>query len=177
MPEIRNAQGPEEVSWEYLVKFELPRVATHLQIAHRASHEEAKECAQEALTTCWSNRATIQNMNAYLRTVAARQLYKRPAKPMLVPLEDVGVGEEPVAHTPSPAAEAENRETNAVILQAIGALPYHQRVAIALALDGYQPAEIASITGSTPQAVRTSLSRARATLKTSLASLRKKDGA
>ncbi|MFE1471707.1 RNA polymerase sigma factor [Nocardiopsis dassonvillei] len=164
------------MSWEYLVTFELPRIATHLQVAHRASHEEAKECAQEALTICWSNRATIQNMNAYLRKVAARQLYKRPAKPIIVPLEDVGIGEEPVAHTPCPAVEAENQETNAAILQAIGELPYHQRVAIALSLDGYQPTEIAGITGSTPQAVRTSLSRARASLKISFASLRKKDG-
>lgn len=168
-PDLRSTQGPEDVSWEYLVKNELPRVAAFLQV-NGASLEEAKECAQEALAQCWARRTTIQSMNPYLRKVALRLFLKRPAY-STVPLEEAGV--EPQDQTPSPHLQAENREVNTLVLAALAELPPAQRTVMAYSLDGYEPAEIAAEIGSTRQAVRTNLSRARTALKFRLASLGK----
>ncbi|MGW5880245.1 RNA polymerase sigma factor [Nocardiopsis terrae] len=156
------------MSWEYLLKNELPRIAAFLQMSG-ATPEEAKECAQEALAECWARRTDIQNMNAYLRKVAHRVFLKRPVR--TVPLEEAHT--DPPDHAPSPCAQAEDNEGNAKILAVLGELPPAQRTAMAYTLDGYDPAEIAVAIQSTPQAVRTSLNRARNTLKTRLTHLGK----
>ncbi|MFE6449646.1 RNA polymerase sigma factor [Nocardiopsis dassonvillei] len=171
--EAGSTPDPEEVSWDYLVQRELPSIAVFLK-RMGATDDEAKECAQHALSQCWERRGTIKNMRAYLRSVARNTFLKRPAEPDPIHLQ--GEGDHPLSPSEhSPHTWAQNREIRDEVLEVIRNLPPTQRAVIALIIDEFSTAEIAKICNLTPRAVRTAACRARKTLKIQLAHLRRKD--
>ncbi|MEU9192973.1 RNA polymerase sigma factor [Streptomyces hundungensis] len=131
-----------------------------------ASWSEAQDAAQDAFTQMCAPGLSVVHPKAWLRTVAWRCWVRQQVRP-----EDTcaDLPEPPVNHqwhTPVQAAEIgdEQRSVIAMLL----ALPAKQRAAMAWYLDGFTTEESARAMGTTQDAVRQNLSRARAALKASL---------
>ncbi|MFB6675088.1 RNA polymerase sigma factor [Streptomyces sp. NPDC056390] len=157
MPGRELAEALHHAQYPALVRFLL---------LHGASWTEAQDAAQDAFTQMCTPGLSITYPKAWLRKVAWRSWVRQQVK-----LEDTCAQppEPSVAlrwSTPDQAAEVgeEERRVIALLLK----LPAKQRAAMAWHLDGFTSEESARAMGTTQDAVRQNLSRARASLKQGL---------
>ena len=156
------------------------------------SREVAEEIVQEVFLQLWRDRARCDvraSMRALLyaavRNHALNHLrHERVVARIADRMSANAVAEPgaPVAAMGAPAADAqvvlEDRELDEVVTRAIAALPERRRVAMSLRwAHGLSAPEIARVVGTTPEAVRVLLTRARQELASLLADRRRPDGA
>jgi RNA polymerase sigma factor (sigma-70 family) len=126
---------------------------------------DAADIVQHTMTEAYRRWTRIRQPRAWAYRVASRTLIRRFAT----------IREEFAAEPPEPRPPllrpdaAENWEQNHDISRILAHLPPRQRQVIAWTLSEYTPSEIAAELHMTPEAVRSSLYRARQTLSAYLA--------
>jgi WhiB family redox-sensing transcriptional regulator len=120
-----------------------------------ASEQDAFDAAQTAFVEAHRFWEQIHTPRAWLRKVAARQLKRRP---------EISLDERPEIQDIALSGIQIAEETRDV-LAALRQLPKMQRTVMAWTLDGFKPTEVAMELGTTPEAVRQALKRARQSLK------------
>lgn len=138
-------------------------VAAFVMRATGANAADAKECAQAAFAIAWQKWATLRNRNAWIRTVALRQLYR--STPGVEKLTD---SVPDAIDRNDPETELELGQSNQRVQDLLATLPTMQRITMAFRLDGFSDEEIAAQIKSTPVAVRKSRQRAREALRQKL---------
>ena len=142
---------------------------------HGASEPEAADAVQDAFAHALRAAAQVRDRGAwpawlhtvavrcYLRSVASRPGLARggPAAVSFGAMPDIP--DRPAGA--DPAADAELREQEDVVIALIAALPPRQRRVFALHYEGWSTAEIAAALGIRPAAARQNLARARAALR------------
>ncbi|MEV6400816.1 sigma-70 family RNA polymerase sigma factor [Streptomyces sp. NPDC051907] len=129
-----------------------------------ASWSEAQDAAQDAFTQMCRPGARIRHPKAWLRKVAWRSYIRQQVR------QEDACAEipEPVANWQTPAHAAELGVEERRVVELLLRLPAKQRAVLAWTLDGFTTRESAEAMGTTPEAARQNLSRARATLKRQL---------
>ncbi|WP_229402595.1 RNA polymerase sigma factor [Micromonospora okii] len=119
---------------------------------------DAPDVAQEAMRKAFINWTKIENPRAWVRKVASREYARMVGSADESPAGDI------VERTPllrvAPAV-IEEWELRHVLLAALRKLPSRQRQVMVWNLEDYKPAEIAKQLKVTPDAVRSSLLKAR----------------
>lgn len=128
---------------------------------------DATEIAQETMTLAYRSWQTIDHPEAWARRVASRGLARRFASVEEVSLEQIP---DETALLPSPTGAAAWEQQHEV-LQLLQKLPLRQRQVMAWTFDYYDPSDIAKELRITPEAVRSSLKKARRTLARYLADM------
>jgi RNA polymerase sigma factor (sigma-70 family) len=147
---------PSIAEFEACYKTELNSLVRFL-IRQGVSYNDSDDAAQSAFTEAFRQWLRIQNPRAWLRRVAIRSIKHLPE----YPTRDM-----PSADRQSLISDPiEMNEQSRQVIEMLAKLPPQQRAAMAWAMDGFSPKEIAEEIGSTPAAVRQSLRRARQTLK------------
>ena len=154
------------------------------------SREVAEEIVQEVFLQLWRDRARCDvrsSMRALLYAAVRNHAlnhvrHERVVSRIADRMSARAASEpgEPVAAMGEPAADAqvalESRELDELVTRAIAALPERRRVAMSLRwAHGFTAPEIARVVGTTPEAVRVLLTRARQELASLLAELRRPD--
>jgi RNA polymerase sigma-70 factor (ECF subfamily) len=125
-----------------------------LLIKAGASLGDAEDAAQEAMHAALRQWPAIERRKSFTRKVAFRALYRAWGKAKREKLVlQVGRDE---ATAPFEAGEDAGQA-----LKMLKSLPTAQRLVFALHVDGYEPADIAEITGQHPDTVRSNLRHAR----------------
>jgi RNA polymerase sigma-70 factor (ECF subfamily) len=132
-----------------------------------ANPEEAEDVIQEVLLKLWEIReklAGYENIPALALQITKHlclnrlKLYARREED----LDNVFIGSD----LPTPYAQLEQKDSVAHVMKIIDHLPNLQQTILRMKhIDGLEVDEIASITGSNPEAVRMNLSRARKKVK------------
>jgi len=133
-----------------------------------AGWQESFDLAQEACAKAYPRWAEIDEPRAYLR-VAIRNGYfllQRWATEELL-----GEADLLAAPVEGGLRQVEFHDQEVVIMAAIRRLPPQQREVMAWTVDGYRPAEIATMLDKPAGTIRVNLHHARAALKRSLAGL------
>lgn len=144
---------------------EITRLVGFLMAAG-ADADEAWDAAQTAFARAWEQWSSIHtNPRAWLRTTSYRVFLRQ------VPDRESRRGraapDKPdVALTPEQMAQL--AQSTAAVRELLGGLPYAQRVALALRMDGFSYDDIAEITDKTEAAARQNVSRAKAALRARL---------
>ncbi|WBB80732.1 RNA polymerase sigma factor [Micromonospora sp. WMMD882] len=128
-----------------------------------ASVADAAEVAQETMRRAFERWDAIHAPGPWTRRVASREYARRMATLVELPTDDLA------DRTPllrAPASEIADWEARQEELRLLGRLPARQRQVMAWTLEGYQPTEIAAQLRMTPEAVRSSLRKARRALGT-----------
>jgi len=150
-------------SFDEFYQCELPRLIVFVR-SMRATWEEAKDAAQDALEAAFVHWEELTNPRAWVRIVAERKFLRQRLRLQrgaeLAQLSGWGVS----AWYSPPAVH----EETAMVLTAIGELPPAQRRVMAWSFDGYTPTEIAEILGEEAATVRSNLRHARRQLAKSL---------
>jgi RNA polymerase sigma factor (sigma-70 family) len=148
--------------WAACYRAEMPRLTRYLMKCFDGSDiGDAADAAQSAFAELFTKWDDVRNPKAWLRTVAFRQMLRKPVD---YPLGTCGA---PLTHAAS--AQLELREQEMEVLAALRELPLAQRQVLALVYDQFSYSEIAEVTGKTEAAVRKNAERARAALKERLA--------
>jgi RNA polymerase sigma factor (sigma-70 family) len=130
-------------------------------LRHGASHEDARDAAQESFVRAYLNWGTIGNPRTWIRTTAVRA-YRRQVK-RDAPEIPVDMRGEWLA---SPIfAELDHDEECRQVLATLRGLPVRQREVMAWKYDGYAAHEIAGFIGISEDAARASLYQARRRLR------------
>jgi RNA polymerase sigma-70 factor (ECF subfamily) len=129
-----------------------------------AGWTDAAEVAQDTMTKAWRKWSGIQRPEAWVYTVAGRELVRRIANPEEYPTPDVP---ERSALLPSDL-ELAALEQRHDILRVLDKLPPRQRQVLQWTIDDYTPSEIAQMLQITPEAVRSNLLKARRSIATHL---------
>lgn len=138
-----------------------PRLVAFL-IHLGANPADAAEVCQEAMTRAWKHWADIEHPEAWTRTVASRAWTRRLATIDEDPVAEVSEFASPLlGATPSELAEWVQRQET---IQLLSGLPPRQRQVMAWTLEGFTPTEVAAQLQTTPEAVRSSLAKARRTI-------------
>lgn len=126
-----------------------------------ASEADAKDVVQETMHKAYQRWATIDTPEAWARVTASRAYAERLGKVDAMPVDDIA------EHTPETAAGCELTAADAKqdIRMALQQMPARQRQMLAWSFEGYTPAEIAAQLRMTPEAVRSSLYKARKRLE------------
>jgi RNA polymerase sigma-70 factor (ECF subfamily) len=124
-----------------------------------ASLHLAADIAQETMTKAYRRWMEIEQPRAWVHRVASRALVRHFSRAVEDPTESIP---EPSSLLPRPDA-AHEWEARQGTLHVLQALPPRQRQVLAWTLSDYTPTEIASELGMTPEAVRSSLKKARRT--------------
>jgi RNA polymerase sigma-70 factor (ECF subfamily) len=125
---------------------------------------EAADIAQETMILAYRRWNTIHTPQAWARRVASQMWARRIASTVEDLFPDVPEQRSPLLAI----GDAEAWEQRHDILRLLSQLPPRQRQVLAWSMDGYTPAEIAEELKMTPEAVRSSLFKARRTLATDL---------
>jgi RNA polymerase sigma factor (sigma-70 family) len=145
--------------WVACYKAEMPPLIRYLMKCFDGSDvRDAADAAQSAFAELFTRWDDVRSPRTWLRTVAFRQMLRKPA--------DYPLGAScatPLTHAAS--AQLELREQEMEVLAALRELPLAQRQVVALMYDQFSYREIAEITGKTEVAVRKNAERARAALK------------
>jgi RNA polymerase sigma factor (sigma-70 family) len=129
-----------------------------------ASLPEAADVAQETMIQAYRYWSTIDHPPAWVRRVSSRMLARRVVATE-EPVDQIG---ERTALLPA-STDVTAWEQRHDVLHALTHLPLRQRQVMAWTLDGYRPSEIAEELRITPEAVRSSLKKARRALAAYLA--------
>ncbi|BCL17868.1 RNA polymerase sigma factor [Micromonospora sagamiensis] len=130
-----------------------------------ASVADAADVAQETMRRALEQWDTIRSPGPWTRRVASREYARRMAGLVELPTDDLA------DRTPllrASVSEIAAWEAGQEELRLLGHLPSRQRQVMAWTLEGYQPGEIAEQLNMTPEAVRSSLLKARRALATLL---------
>ncbi|WP_328421736.1 sigma-70 family RNA polymerase sigma factor [Micromonospora sp. NBC_00389] len=122
-----------------------------------ASEADAKDVVQETMHKAYRRWRTIDNPEAWARVTASRGYAERLGKVDAMPVEDIA---EHVPNTPD-GCELAAADAKQDIRLALRQLPQRQRQLLAWSFEGYTPTEIAEQLHITPEAVRSSLHKAR----------------
>lgn len=158
-----DAPAPQPVGTDEFIVFykqSVSRLVAFLRW-HGASLPDAAECAQETLTQAMQHWSTIHHPRAWCRRVASR-LYARRVASLEEPVEDAEAAGSPLI---APGTDLDALEQRHSVLRLIDQLPPRQRQVMAWTYDGATPSEIATELQITPDAVRSNLKKARATLR------------
>jgi RNA polymerase sigma factor (sigma-70 family) len=126
-----------------------------------AGQDTAWDLAHQACVNAYPRWFDINDPSAYLRTSVRNAYIKSAQSHEKIDMELCDI---PALEDPS-IGKIEFEDQEHEIFAAIRQLPVHQREAIAWAIDGYQPAEIARLVGSTAGAIRGNLFKARKALR------------
>jgi RNA polymerase sigma-70 factor (ECF subfamily) len=126
-----------------------------------ASVADAADVAQETMRRALEQWNAIRSPGPWTRRVASREYARRMAGVVEVPADDLADRTPLLRASASEIAAWEARQEELRLLEH---LPSRQRQVMAWTLEGYQPAEIAEQLRMTPEAVRSSLLKARRTL-------------
>ena len=124
--------------------------------------DEAEDVTQDAVLKLWSMR---QQLDAYqsveaLAIVMVRRLALSKKRTRIVPMADYTAAEAITDETPE--SQFVSQEEEAKVLRLLATLPDAQQAVLRMKhIDGLETSEIACITGSSEEAVRKNLSRAR----------------
>jgi RNA polymerase sigma factor (sigma-70 family) len=141
-------------------KQNVPRLVAFLRW-QGASVPDATDCVQETMTQAYRRWSTIQHHYAWCRQVAPR-LYVRKLASLEEPIADTETTGSPLLAANTDLDSFEQRHH---ILRLLEQLPLRQRQVMAWTYDGCTPTEIAKELTMTPEAVRSSLKKARTTLR------------
>jgi RNA polymerase sigma-70 factor (ECF subfamily) len=122
-----------------------------------ASLHLAADIAQDTMTKAYRRWMDIEQPRAWAHRVASRALVRHFSRAVEDPTESIP---EPSSLLPRPDA-AHEWEAQQSTLHVLQALPPRQRQVLAWTLSGYTPTEIADELGMSPEAVRSSLKKAR----------------
>jgi RNA polymerase sigma factor (sigma-70 family) len=123
---------------------------------------DAADCVQEAMAQCYPGWSGIDSPYTWCRVVASRLYARRVARVLEDAVEDLERAGPPLLAADMDIAEFEQRHD---FLRLLDQLPARQRQVLAWTYDGATPTEIAKSLRITPDAVRASLMKARATLR------------
>jgi RNA polymerase sigma factor (sigma-70 family) len=146
--------GQDEAEFEVFYRTEFKPLIWFV-IRTGASPSDAEDVAQEAMRATWSKWPAVDSPRAYARTAALRVLYRMHGR--LRREQAAAVRAAGSEQSTSGLFDSEVRQ----VIRALHALPRSQREVIALVMDGYEPTEIADITGQNPATVRSNLRHAR----------------
>lgn len=151
-------------------------VRPHFEALYRAamrltrSHEDAEDLVQEVvLRACpeLDRLETLDSPRAWLLRVQYRifvdELRRRKRSP-IVDGRDAAETDHALSEDPGPEEQAEREQRRRQLARVWGMLDRRQRALLALHAEGYTLAELAAVTGLTPNAVGVTLHRARARL-------------
>jgi len=143
----------------------LPLREKLFHIAQRilVEEQEAEDAVQEVLLKLWHTRDSLGNYDspaAYATTVTKNHCLDRlKVKNRQEPLDDSYFG---MAAKDNPYLQLERKNTNEILHKIIERLPPLQQATIKMKdIEEFEVEEIAEITGTTVEAVRVNLSRAR----------------
>ncbi|MDH6534431.1 sigma-70 family RNA polymerase sigma factor [Parabacteroides sp. 52] len=128
---------------------------------------DAEDIVQEVFLKLWYMRTQLDRYNNVqaLSVTITKHLCLNRLKVLGRKLEDMQDGEV-VPDTDSPYQELERKDTLAHVMRIIDRLPDLQQTILRMKhVDGYEVQEIAELTGSSPDAIRMNLSRARRRVK------------
>ncbi|WP_438297706.1 RNA polymerase sigma factor [Streptomyces sp. HUAS TT7] len=117
----------------------------------------AADIAQETMSRAYRRWVEIEQPRAWVHRVASRALVRHISRAVEDPTDTVP---EPSSLVPRPDALTA-WETGQSTLRVLQALPPRQYQVLAWTLSGYTPTEIAAELGMSPEAVRSSLKKAR----------------
>lgn len=132
---------------------------------------DAADIAQETMAKAYRSWERIEHPESWVRTVASREYARRIASLKEDPADDL-LQTTPLLPLDFDVTAFEERHE---VLQALELLPPRQRQIVAWTYDGYAPTEIGQLLGITPEAVRSSLLKARRTVAGFLARSRSDD--
>src|SRR5688572_13634395 len=155
-PRVRAGSGStDEFAAFYRTTF---KPLTAFVLMHGATLVEAADIVQDTMIEAYRSWDRIDHHRAWAYRVASRTFGRR----QFAAVEDV------VAVPPEPApplcGDIENWEQQQDLLTALAVLPPRQQQVMAWRLSGFRPTEIADELGITPEAVRSSLAKARQAL-------------
>ncbi|SCL23697.1 RNA polymerase sigma-70 factor, ECF subfamily [Micromonospora pallida] len=160
-PRRRDVLSPETVAaFSDFYRKEVGRLVAFL-VWQGASVADAADVAQETMRRALEQWNTIRSPGPWTRRVASREYARRMAYLVELPADDLADRTPLLRASASEIAAWEARQEE---LRLLGHLPSRQRQVMAWTLEGYQPAEIAEQLRMTPEAVRSSLLKARRTL-------------
>lgn len=143
----------------------LPLRGRLLQLASRLTEDraDAEDIVQEALLRLWTIRTRLDAYHSVeaLAVQVTKNLSLDRLRTRKRPEGEVELGRLD-AEAKDPAEELEERDSAACIRRLIDRLPPLQQTIIRMKdVEGYEIAEIAAITGTRPEAIRSNLSRGR----------------
>jgi RNA polymerase sigma factor (sigma-70 family) len=138
----------------------VPRLMAFL-VWQGASVPDAADCVHEAMIRAYRRWSTIDQRHAWCRRVASR-LYARRLASLEEPIADTETAGSPLVAANTDLDSFEQRHH---VLPVLEQLPLRQRQLMAWTYDGCTPTEIAKELKITPEAVRSSLKKARTALK------------
>ncbi|MEX5637514.1 sigma-70 family RNA polymerase sigma factor [Parafrankia sp. FMc2] len=122
---------------------------------------DAVEIAQDTMAAAFQSWRTIDHPEAWTRRVASRAYARRIAALAEDPVAEVPEARSPLLGNPGDLAAVIGRHE---VLRLLELLPPRQRQVMAWTVDGFAPSEIAQELKMEPEAVRSSLYKARRTL-------------
>ncbi len=127
--------------------------------------DEAEDIAQEVVLKLWTMHERLEEYRSVgaLATVMVRRLCLNRRRGAAVSLDSGQAGE--TCSADNPEQRMISREDEERVWRLMDSLPGTQQAVLRMRhVDGMEVAEIARLTGSTPEAVRQNLSRARRTI-------------
>jgi len=121
-----------------------------------SSADEAEDAAQEAMRTVLLHWKEIETPYAYARTAVRCEVYRAKARAARRRDAEMRAAKQDLRQPQYPFEQDVTR-----VLTMLNALPLTQREVFALAMDGFEPSEIAGITGQNTATVRSNLRHAR----------------
>ncbi|MCX5070906.1 sigma-70 family RNA polymerase sigma factor [Micromonospora lupini] len=135
----------------------MTRLGAWLILHGWASEADAYDVAQDTMRLAYERWSTIEHPRAWARRTASRLCVERLAKGQMLPVEDI---EDRIPRKGDASAFAAS-DTLQDFMTALQKLPPRQRQMLLWAYEEYEPAEIAAELQVTPEAVRSSLWKAR----------------
>jgi RNA polymerase sigma-70 factor (ECF subfamily) len=141
----------------------VPRLVVFLRW-QGAQFPDARDCTQEAMILAFQNWSSLESPYAWCRLVSARIYARRLASVREVPVDNLSsVGAALGADHVFDAIEQRH-----AVLRLLDRLPSRQRQIMAWTYDGARPSEIAEALQISSDAVRSTLHKARAALRSYL---------
>lgn len=141
-----------------------------IALAHEHNAAVAEELYQEICFALWSSReriASAEQARAYVARIAMNQAVSHVRREVNLP-ETVAADVEEEDATPLDQTLHRLHQQER-LLEAVQQLPLNWRQPVTLTLEGFKPAEIAYVMGTSANSVSLRLTRAKKTLRTLLA--------
>ncbi|NJC13023.1 RNA polymerase sigma-70 factor (ECF subfamily) [Micromonospora profundi] len=135
----------------------LTHLASWLILHGWVSDADAYDVAQDTMRLAYERWPTIEHPRAWARRTASRLCVERLSRGEMLPVEDI---EDRIPRKGDTCATAVS-DTLQDFMAALQTLPPRQRQVLLWAYEEYEPAEIAAELKMTPEAVRSSLWKAR----------------